>query len=401
VELLHALWTLGEPVLLVHPGLTRQERAALLRRVGVRTLLDATWRDSSGGLKPARGLARVEDDERCLVVIPTSGTSGRPKAVVLSRRAFAASARSSGRNLGWHADDCWLVCLPLAHVGGLSILTRCAIARRCAALSCGTDPGELAQLVEQHRVTLLSLVPTLLSRWLELRPSWRPPRHLRAVLLGGAGASPGLLREAVARGWPLLKTYGLTQACSQVTVQRYGGPGATEPGVGYPLHGTRLRIVDGRIQVQGATLLSGYLSESGTEPPGLQDGWYDTEDLGHLDRAGRLHVLGRGEDLIVTGGENVSPVEVDTVLESCPGVRAACSFGVDDPQWGQLVAAAVVLEPQTAAALRQLRTHIAAQLAPYKRPRLLALLPRLLSTRTGKLDRSATARASRKRLQRL
>jgi O-succinylbenzoic acid--CoA ligase len=401
VELLHALWALGEPVLLVHPKLAPSERGELLRHVRARTLLDAAWRESSHTLEPAVGVGQVPDDERCLAVVATSATSGRARGVVLSRRAFVASARGSVKNLGWQADDRWLLCLPLAHIGGLSILTRCVLARRCAVLTASTDPYDLVECIERHRITLVSLVPALLGRLLGLRPSWQPPAHLRAVLLGGAAAPSPLVQQALAYGWPLLKTYGLTEACSQVTVQRYGGPGAAEPGVGHPLSGTELRIVDGRIQVRGPTLFSRYLPAPKHESALAEDGWFDTSDLGSLDAAGRLHVLGRSDELIITGGENVAPLEVDRVLESCPGVRAACTFGLDDPEWGQLVAAALVVDEGTVLSLDALRAHVACSLAVFKRPRAVALLPRLPVSAAGKVDRAATARAAELLLERL
>ena len=245
--------------------------------------------------------------------------------MVLSRRAFVASAHASALNLGWAREDRWLTYLPLAHVGGLSVLTRCLLARSTAVLAPGRGARQLAAAVERHRITLLSLVPSLLERLLALEPRWLLPDRVRAILVGGAALPDRLRYEAAARSWPVLATYGLTEACSQVTVQRYGGPGPREPGAGAALPGTEIRIVDGSIHIRGPTLFSGYLPRDPQADPSPA-GWFDTGDLGTVDSAGRLSVLGRRDDMIVTGGENVSPSEVEAALLACPGVAAACVF---------------------------------------------------------------------------
>ena len=408
---IHALIALGAPALLLHPRLTAPERRALLDAAGVAEAVDAASlaAGSAGSAEAAEAEEEEEGaspggasspdpapppaDERTLAIVHTSGTSGTPRGVVLSRRAFAASAEASAANLGWRDDDRWLLPLPLAHVGGLSILTRTLLARRAAVLVPGAEPGGLMDAVRRHRVTLLSVVPTVLKRLLELDPGAPPPDHLRAVLLGGAAASPALLARAADAGWPVLTTYGLTEACSQVTTQRYGTVNRGEAGSGAPLPGTEVRIGDdAAIHVRGPTLFSGYLPAG--DPPFLEGGWLATGDRGRLDDAGNLHVLGRRTDRIVTGGENVDPVEVEQALEALPGVAEACVFGVPDEEWGERVCAAVVPAgpgvgwDELAARLGELR----GRLAPFKRPRWLALLPSLPRNRTGKVDRRAVAR---------
>lgn len=397
LEMLHALMALGTPALLLHPRLTDPEREALVAAVEPVSVVDPGRGPATAPTTPVP--APPPDDERPLAVVQTSGTSGRPKGVVLSRRAFAASAAASAKNLGWQDDDRWLLPLPIAHVGGLSIVTRCLLARRAVVLAGGAEPRPLMDAVRRHRVTLLSLVPTVLARILDLDPPAPPPDHLRAVLLGGAAASPAVLTRA-AGTWPLLTTYGLTEACSQVTTQRYGTVNHGQLGSGPPLPGTELRIADAdAIHVRGPTLFSGYIPEDDGTGPFLDDGWFPTGDHGRIDGAGNLHVLGRRTDRIVTGGENVDPTEVEQALESLPGVRSACVFGVPDAEWGAVVCAAVVEEKERAgggsgsaeAVVREIR-GLGEVLAPFKRPRRLALLPSLPVNATGKIDRQQTAR---------
>jgi o-succinylbenzoate---CoA ligase len=281
----------------------------------------------------------------------------------------------------------------VAHVGGLSVVTRCLLARRTVVVAPDAGAADLVQTLQRERITLLSLVPTLLGRILDLEPQAVPPACLRAVLLGGAAASDTLLSRAADRGWPVLTTYGLTEACSQVTTQEAGTVNRGQLGSGRPLPGTDVRIDDdGQILVRGPTLMTGYLDRSGLERPFLEGGWLATGDHGRLDRHGNLHVAGRRADRIITGGENVDPVEVEHALERVPGVRQACVFGIPDAEWGEVVGAAVVadeeLDPD------RLREEIARTLAPFKRPRRIAVLDALPRGGSGKLDRRAAAEAA-------
>ncbi|MGK7311137.1 MAG: class I adenylate-forming enzyme family protein [Candidatus Longimicrobiales bacterium M2_2A_002] len=435
LEAIHALMALGIPALLLHPRLTAPERARLIQAARPAGTLEPGENDDAprshrlprSPQSPQSDPTVPLDDDRPLAIVHTSGTSGAPRGVILSRRAFAASAAASARNLGWRDDDRWLLPLPVAHVGGLSIVTRCLLARRAVVLAAGTDPETILEDVRRHRVTLLSLVPTQLARILALEPALAPPDHLRAVLLGGAAAPPALLRRAADRGWPVLTTYGLTEACSQATTQPCGTVNRGELGAGRPLPGIELRIGDDDvIQLRGPTLFSGYLPPGPEQPvtdpssPFLPDGWFPTGDRGRLDDDGNLHVLGRRSDRIVSGGENVDPVEVERAIEELPGVARACVFGVPDPEWGEVVCAAVVPEQRTTgsrplsgepaatgdetAVLEALRagvTGLRDVLAPFKLPRRVAVLDDLPLTPTGKVDRRETARQAAPRLRQL
>lgn len=376
LEMLHALFALGAPALLVHARSTPAERDALLDRIRPELRVDPSWRSQSLPRLPPIP-APPPDDDRPLAILPTSGSTGTPELIPLSRRAFALAAGASAERLGWRSDDRWLACLPLAHVGGLAIVVRCLLARTSVVLAHASDPDTLTAHTERDRVTLASLVPTQLARWLE-HPSFRPPPALRAALIGGAGASPELLARARAAGIPALATYGMTETCGQVATQALDDPG-TE-GVGRPLPGFDVRVADGRVRVR----------------PPWHTGWIETNDLGRFDGAGRLIVLGRAGDRIVTGGENVDPLEVERVLCRFAGVTAACVFGVDDAVWGQRVAAVVSARAQLDTA--ELARFTRAELAAHKRPRLLAIADSLHTLPSGKLDRARIAAEHRARL---
>jgi len=393
--LLHALVEIGAPAVLVHPRSTHEERDFVARDAQADLVVDAA--PDLGGLAPPRAVP-IPADARPMALVYTSGTSGRPKGAVLSRAAFAAAARASASNLGWRDDDRWLLCMPLAHVGGFSILVRCLLARAAVVTTSHArfDPEAIATVLARDRVTLVSFVPTMLVRLLDAGATI--PDTVRAVLLGGAAADDRLLDRARALRVPVLTTYGLTEACAQVTTQRYGTEPGAEHGVGEPLPGVEVRIVDGEVHVRGPSLMTGYFPIGAHPSPFTDDGWLPTGDLGRLDDRGRLWIDARRTDLIVTGGENVYPAEVERVLEGIPGVAAACVFGVPDATWGATVAAAVVWS-EPSRTVDAVAEAVVAKLAPYKRPRWLADVSTLAFTTSGKLDRERTKQIAFPRLR--
>ena len=352
------------PMLLLHPRATAEEQAAEISAAARHDLGDIA--------DPA-------------AILYTSGTTGHPRGAVLTHSALIASAAASAANLGWQRDDCWLLAMPIGRIGGLSILTRCLAARTAVALEPGFDAATLPMRIDATGSTLVSLVPTMLAQTLDAHPHWNAPAHLRAILVGGAAAPLALLRRAIERGLPIVITYGCTETCSQVVATPYEHRFETAQfAAGRPLAGVELRVNEGHLHVRGPMLMAGYLGE-----PALPAGaWFDTNDLGHLDEGGFLHVHARRADLIITGGENVYPAEIERVLQMCPGIREAGVFGLPDPIWGQVVAAVLVADrapPEDG----DLLTYLHDRLAPFKRPRKVCFVPTLQHTAAGKLDRTA------------
>jgi O-succinylbenzoic acid--CoA ligase len=297
----------------------------------------------------------------------TSGTTAGPKEVALSYENWLWNALGSALALGLDPDERWLCPMPLAHVGGLSIQIRSVIYATTVLLHERFDTAEAlrALMDPDQRVTLVSLVPTMLTRLLDAGLH-RPPT-LRRALLGGGPIAPALLDRARDAGVEVAPSYGMTEACSQI---------ATD---GVALLGVELRIAgDGEVLVRGKTVAAGALAP---------DGWLHTGDLGALDEGGRLQVSGRKADTIVTGAENVAPVEVEAVLLEHPAVADAGVFGRRDAEWGEAIVAQVVLRSGAVASPEQLRRHCAQNLAPYKVPKLIDVVPRLPRGVTGKLLR--------------
>jgi O-succinylbenzoic acid--CoA ligase len=380
---LFALFEIGCSALLVHPRLTGREREQVLASAGEPPTIDPYAPTPTIATLPVH--APVPED-RTLAIVYTSGSRGAPRGAKLSRRAFLASARAHRDHLGWLPDDRWLLAMPPAHVGGLSILSRSLIARSCVVVASGPfEPAAILDLLEQQRVTLMSLVPTMLQRLLDADPTWSPPPFLRAVLVGGAPFPEALRQRAVARQIPALATYGCTEACSQVATQSPSEIG--QPGSGRPLQGIEVRIEGAEIQVRGEILMDGYLGEAQDGETWADGGWLRTGDQGRFLPDGQLQVLGRLDDRIVTGGENVSPLEVEAWLETLVGISSACVFGVPDPSWGEVVAAAIAIEPALFD-FEILRDAIRSGLAGHKRPRRIAVLDELPLNRSGKVDRA-------------
>ncbi len=314
-------------------------------------------------LKAAEGPA----EPGVATVMHTSGTTAAPKVVELTYGNWLANALGSAVALGLDPAERWLCAMPLAHVGGLSILIRSSIYATTVVLHDRFDSGAvLHELMDPaRRITIVSLVPTMLARLLDAGLRWPPT--LRWALLGGGPIPAPLLARAAEAGVPVAPTYGMTEACSQIAT------------FGLPLHGAEVAIdAEGEILVRGAMVAPGAVAP---------DGWLHTGDLGRFDDLGRLVITGRKADTIVSGGENVAPGEVEAVLLEHPAVADAGVFGRSDAEWGEAVIAAVVLRDGESLDASSLRDHCGARLASFKIPKAFEPRDGLPRTESGKLLR--------------
>lgn len=412
VACFHAALALRLTPVMLNTRLTPAELSAQMRAIDCRWLVvDAKLEPLAAQIDAPHVRLRMEtfpqggeleahplDLNAPAAVMFTSGTSGRPKAALLTVGAFHASAVASAARIGTQPDDNWLCVLPLYHVGGLSIVYRSALYGTRFTLLPRFDVVQVADLMLRGELTLASLVPTMLYRLLEHLPS-TPPR-LRLILLGGAAPSAELLERAHALGLPVATTYGLTEAASQVATALPDLARRKIGTVGQPLEGTQVQIVDaqgqplppnaeGEICVRGPTLMRGYLNDPDATTRALRGGWLYTGDIGYLDNDGDLFVLLRRSDLIVSGGENVYPAEVEAALKSHPSVAEALVVGLADPEWGQVVGALVTPRDGHLLTEAELMLHLQDKLARYKQPRRLRIVDALPLNATGKLDRGA------------
>jgi O-succinylbenzoic acid--CoA ligase len=397
VFLIHAAWRMGVVWIPLNARLGAAELQPLAARAGARLVLaEDALRDRLSGADSLEAL-RAEETSVIPVALPppsdaadaavlfTSGTTGVPRAVRLTRANFLASARASAQNLG-STDAGWLLCMPLFHVGGLSMVLRTLLARAPLVLHPRFDAAEVLDSLRREQVAALSMVPTQLQWLLDASgTSPRLPPSLRAVLVGGGPAPASLLQRARAAGFPVLQTYGLTEACSQVATERPSEVDGTTAGA--PLTGVEVRTSEGEIQVRGPTVTPGYLDDPSADARAFTpDGWLRTGDLGELDAQGRLRVLSRRLDLIVTGGENVYPAEVEAVLALHPAVADATVVPLPDALWGQTpVALWTPRAPELAGSA--LADWCRARLAGFKVPRQFIAVPEVPRNAAGKVDR--------------
>jgi O-succinylbenzoic acid--CoA ligase len=373
VVVLHALMKLGA---IAHPINTRLSAAEIEAEIErIRPVLTVGTDPDLGQTQADLPLLGEHDLEAIHCRLLTSGTSGTPRSIGLTYGNHLFSAVGSAFNIGVEPTDRWLCCLPLFHVGGLSIVMRSVIQGTTAVVHDGFDVDRIAASLEGDGVTMLSLVTTQLTRLLDAGVDLLP---LRAILVGGGPVPDEVLAEAIARGATVVQTYGLTEACSQVTTLEPSQAERKLGSVGRPLLTTHLRIKDGEILVQGPTVAPGCADE---------DGWLHTGDIGRIDEEGFLYVTDRLGDMIVTGGENVLPAEIEAVLMRHPSVADAAAIGRADSEWQEAVTAVVVLRNGADVSADELRSHCAATLAGFKVPKRVEFVAELPRTASGKLLR--------------
>jgi o-succinylbenzoate---CoA ligase len=357
VDAMRDAWAAGDAVLPVDPRLPSPAVERLL------AALQPTWIIDPGGSHPLAGGRPTEDGDA--LVVATSGTTGEPKGVVLTHQAVRASAEATSRRLGVDpTKDAWVACLPLAHIGGLSVVMRALLTDTPFTLLERFDAAEVERL-GQTGATLVSLVATALQR--------TDTSDYRLVLLGGAAPPERLAANVVT-------TYGMTETGSGVVYD------------GRPLDGVELRIGDGSLGAEGEVLVRGpmlFRTYRDGSLPFLPGGWLPTGDAGSLDPEGVLSVFGRMAEVVVTGAEKVWPVSVENVIARHPGIAEVGVWKRPDPEWGERVVAWVVpVDPASVPSLDELRSTVTDQLAPWAAPKELVVVEVLPRTPSGKVRRS-------------
>lgn len=357
------IWSAGNAILPLPVDAPDAEIRRALEALRPAELIEATGTTVLDEAHPVeRGTAAV---------VATSGSTGHPKGAVLSWDALSSAAAASTARLGATSADRWLAILPLHHIAGLGVVIRSRAAGVAPVIH---DRFDVATVAAERDCTMVSMVPTMLRRVLDARAD---VSHLRCVVLGGAPAGRTLMDEAARAGLRVVNAYGSTETSG----------GCVYDGV--PLDGVEAALADdGRIRIAGPLLFSGYRLRDDLTQAVLDDGWYSTEDLGRIDDSGRLQVLGRADDVIITGGEKVRAAWLAELLETHPGVAEAAVAGQPDDQWGERVVAFVVACGE-APSLGELRDFVRQTAPAYAAPRDVVVVDALPRLPSGKVDRLA------------
>ena len=322
----------------------------------------------------ARAPERFWPWQESRLVLLTSGTTGTPRPVTLTTQQIALQAFGSAIRLEHRASDRWLACLPLHHVGGLSVITRCAFYGTTVVLHARFVAARVARALDLGQATMVSLVPTMLERVLEVRDAKPFPASLRVALIGGAKTPKDLLERCRALELPVALTWGMSEAASQIATRAIGDT-SDDAGAGAPLPFARVRVNDGLLEIAGPTV----------------GGVFISRDRGHLDAQGRVHIEGRDDGVIVSGGEKLDPLEIERVLADHPQVRDVCVLGVPSPRWGERPVALVVARGQVRPANDELDAWCAKSLSRFKTPDRYVWVDSLTTNAMDKRSRAALA----------
>lgn len=352
--------------------------------------------DSIKACQPDASSIPSIDSDNPFACLFTSGSSGRTKLVPCRRRQIEHSTTNSPLLLKPDPNGLWLHCLPLNHIGGVSIIPRSILNKTGIYRAESFDAETIATIIsEDSRIQIVSFVPTMLKRLLE-QDNFKPNPNFKAILLGGGPVSPEILKEAHARNIPVLTSYGMTETCGMIAVEKYEPK--NDISAGKLLGDNEIQIVTeenkpapsgetGNILLKGPQVFEGYDDEENNREVFNEENWFNTGDFGSLDSSGRLTVEARRTDMIITGGENVSPYEVESIINKLPGVAESAVTGIPDEEWGQKIIALLTFEikefediPQIKAALKQL-------LPPYKIPKEFYTIQELPKTSLGKIQR--------------
>lgn len=385
---------LGLPLLPLDPQLSAPVRKRLLQTLGEHGLVADKRMDDGRCILTEAVLNCALDaaippsahaPEAIALLMASSGSSGDPKLIMLTSSALDAAASASAARTPLHENDRWLACLPLFHIGGFSILVRCAQAGAEALLLERFDAQAVWRTLHEQAITHLSLVPTMLAQLLEHKAS-PPPPALHHLLVSGAALPADLARRAAALGWPLQPSYGLTEMASQAASFAAFPADWSAGQVGKPLPGVEAALTaDGRLKLRGPMQMAGYLNAQWRRGDGLHEGWLVTEDRAQIDADGGLRIIGRADSVIVSGGKKIHPAQVETQLLHCPGVREALVVGCTDAVWGEIVALAYVGSINEAAVLDWCRSRMRSA----ERPRRIWRMERFPELANGKPDRRA------------
>ncbi len=406
---IHALSYLGAVAVLLNTRLSANELQFQINDAKVNLLVTSVFfSDKTEGIdvpqkKSFSELQRLPEKEVLLqnelvlndpfTIIYTSGTTGFPKGVVHTYGNHWWSAIGSALNLGISPQDKWLTVLPLFHVSGLSTLFKSVIYGMPIYLMTSFEPEKVHEALMKNHITMISVVTVMLQRLLEQMATERYPEQLRCVLLGGGPAPKPVLEQARKKEVPVFQSYGLTETSSQIVTLSPQDALRKIGSAGKPLVPAQLKIHDpstrgvGEIYVKGPMVTKGYFNNPTADQKAFQTDWLKTGDLGYLDEEGFLYVVDRRNDLIISGGENIYPSEIESVVSELTGVQEVGVTNRSDDQWGEVPVAFIVKDTQNVLDEEMVQTYLKSRLASYKVPKKIYFVEQLPRNASNKLMR--------------
>ena len=326
------------------------------------------------------------NDDEVTTIMYTSGTTGKPKGVQQSFKNHFYSAISSALNLGLTDKDNWLCAVPIFHISGLSIIMRGLIYGMTVTLMDKFDAEKVTFLLKESSVSTMSVVPTMLQQLLEIFPQEGYNSNFRCFLLGGGPIDKVTLEQCQQRNIPVIQSYGMTETASQVIALNFEDAGNKIGSVGKPLFSVELKLAhDGEVLLKAPNITPGYLNNPEKNQEVFENGWFKAGDIGYLDEDGFLYLKGRKGDMIISGGENIFPHEVEESYLKLTGVKDIVVAGITDKKWGQVPVAFVILERKLSQ--QELISYGREHLAHYKVPVRFYQVMSYPQTASGKVKR--------------
>lgn len=405
-----ALWELGKELVLLNTHLSLQELHYQLTDAKVNLVVVSTENLSffteldqltviemivADGIEALVNADSIYQPNATASIMYTSGTTGNPKGVVQCFSNHLASALATQENMTITAEDCWLCPVPLFHISGLSIIIRQLVLGCSIHLYHKFDAKLVTNDLAKGRGTVISVVATMLQELLENYPKKGYSLNFKAMLLGGGPISPNALKKCESYGIPVIQSYGMTETCSQVVALSFEDAGIKIGSAGKPLMGMAIKIVNGQetrlqpnevgeILLKGKNVVHAYLNgEQWQTVKWTSDGWFKTGDMGYLDEEGYLYLVSRLSELIISGGENIYPSEIEHILQEFPGVKEVAVVGEADAKWGAVPVAYIV--GNATITMETINTFAKNYLAKYKLPKRIYLCHSLPKTASGKL----------------
>src|SRR5215204_1209072 len=402
LELLLSVPSSGRVAVPINFRLSPEEVSYIVGHSGARVLLgDPALESSLKGVEAEHRPWSAPDEEATATINYTSGTTARPKGVQMTHRNLWVNAVTFGMHMQVSDRDVYLHTLPMFHCNGWGLpYTMAGLGAKQVVLR-KVDGGEILRRVDQHGVTVMAGAPAVWNAVLEAAQEWDgeiPGRdRVRIIVAGAPPPSKTIARVEAELGWEFNQIYGLTETAPLLTINRpraeYDELDADERAkrlsrAGVPALGTRLRIGDGgEVLAQGNTVLAGYWENPDASAEALDGGWFHTGDGGSIDDGGYLTISDRKKDVIITGGENVSSIEVEDVVFSHPAVAEVAVIGVPDDKWGEMVTALIVVAEGEQVTEEELIAHCRGKIAGYKIPKRVEIRDELARTATGKIQK--------------